>query len=194
MERSMGKDLKKQFENNRQLVLDTTSRLFTQKGIMNTAFSDISKECKLSKGTIYYYYPSKEHLIYEVTEYHFKQITDSLFAWIGDIEADLPAEEAFRSLFASIFDTPDPCKLHICLLNEAVMGNEALKKRFFEKYSEWKTMIEVGLLKTGDHSPRIKQLTNAVMLILNGVICMRVAGNIPAMIEDAYNLLAGLTN
>ncbi len=188
----MGKDLKTQFENNRQLILQTSSRLFTQKGVMNTSFSDISRECKLSKGTIYYYYPSKDHLIYEVTEYHFKQLTDSLFVWIGDIEADLPPEEAFRSLFAAIFDTPDQCKLHVCLLNEAVMGNEGLKKRFSEKYYEWKTMIEVGLLKVSGQTPQLKRLTNAVMLILDGVVFMRAAGNMPAAIEDACGLLAGL--
>jgi AcrR family transcriptional regulator len=145
----LAKDLKKQFENNRQLILETASKLFTQKGIMNTSFSDISKECKLSKGTIYYYYPSKYHLIYEVTDFHFKQATDAVFSWISDTDADFPAEEALKSLLESIFDTDDKCKLHVCLLNEAIMGNDALKKRFAEKYGEWKTMIEVGFMKTG---------------------------------------------
>ena len=128
----MAKKLSQQFENNRQLILETTSRLFTQKGIMNTSFSDISKECKLSKGTIYYYYPSKDHLIYEVTDYHFKQATDALFAWIAETGPST-AEEALKTLFASIFDTTDKCKLHICLLNESVMGNEALKQTLYGK-------------------------------------------------------------
>ena len=166
----MGKDLKKQFENNRQLILKTTSRLFTQKGIMNTSFSDISKECKLSKGTIYYYYPSKDHLIYEVTDYHFKQVTDILFSWIGDTEADFPLDKALKSLFELIFDTADQCKLQVCLLNEAIMGNEPLNKRFLEKYYEWKTMIEVGLLKTGAPHDNVKMLSNAMMLMLDGII------------------------
>ena len=72
------------------------------------------------------------------------------------------------------------------------MGNEVLKKRFSEKYYEWKTMIEVGLLKTGDHSPHIKRLTNAIILILDGIIFMRVAGNIPVIIDDACSLLIKL--
>lgn len=184
----MAKNLKTQFENNRQLILETSSKLFTQKGIMNTSFSDISKECKLSKGTIYYYYPSKDHLIYEVTEFHFKQATDAIFAWISEVESGFPPEEALKKLLASILDTEDKCKLHVCLLNEANMGNDALKKRFSEKYGEWKTMIEVGFLKTGEPSASVKRWTGAVFLILNGIVFLRVAGNMPVDLEDVFKL------
>jgi len=158
---------------------------------MNTSFSDISKECKLSKGTIYYYYPSKDHLIYEVTDYHFKQVTDAIFCWIGNTEADFPLDKALCSLFELIFETTDKCKLHVCLLNESIMGNETLDKRFLEKYNEWKTMIEVGLLKTGNHSYDVKRLSNAIILMLDGVIFMRASGNNPQNIEDACALLIG---
>jgi AcrR family transcriptional regulator len=185
----LAKDRIKQFENNRQLILETSSRLFTQKGIMNTSFTDISKECKLSKGTIYYYYPSKDHLIYEVTEFHFKQATDAIFSWISGVDADCPAREALKLLVESIFDTDDKCKLHVCLLNEAIMGNDVLKKRFAEKYGEWKTMIEVGFLKTGESSASVKRLSNAVFLILDGVIFLRVAG-VPADTAEACEMLA----
>jgi AcrR family transcriptional regulator len=185
----MSKDLKKQFENNRQLILETASKLFTQKGIMNTSFSDISKECKLSKGTIYYYYPSKDHLIYEVTDFHFKQGTDAIFSWIGNIEAGISPDEALKLLLESIFDTSDKCKLHVCLLNEAIMGNDTLKKRFTEKYGEWKTMVEVGFLKTGANAAPVKRLTNTVFLILDGIIFLRVTDNISIDIEDACALL-----
>jgi AcrR family transcriptional regulator len=154
---------------------------------MNTSFSDISKECKLSKGTIYYYYPSKDHLIYEVTDFHFKQATDAVFSWISDTDADFPAEEALKSLLESIFDTDDKCKLHVCLLNEAIMGNDALKKRFAEKYGEWKTMIEVGFMKTGENSASVRRLSNAVFLILDGIIFLRVAG-VPVDLAEACDL------
>jgi len=190
----MGRDLKKQFENNRHLILETVSRLFTKMGIMNTSFSDISKECKLSKGTIYYYYPSKDHLIYEVTDYHFKQVTDAIFIWIGKTSADFPLHKAIKTLFELIFETADKCKLHVCLLNEAIMGNEPLNKRFLEKYNEWKTMIEVGLLKISGPNDDFKKLSNAIILMLDGIIFMRSSGNDPQSIEDACTMLIGQSN
>ena len=81
----MSKKLSKQFENNRQNIIATASKLFCDKGINVTSFSDLSRAVKLSKGTIYYYYPSKDHLILEVTEDHLSQVTDGIIAWIENI-------------------------------------------------------------------------------------------------------------
>ena len=52
-------------------------------------------------------------------------------------------------------------------------------------------MVEVGLLKTGSFDGRVKRLANAVLLVLDGLICMRVSGAPAVRIEDACDLLIG---
>ena len=47
-----------EFESVRAAILETATRLFTEKGIHETSLADIAKEARLSKGTLYYYYPS----------------------------------------------------------------------------------------------------------------------------------------
>lgn len=71
------------------------------------------------------------------------------------------------------------------------MGNEPLSKRFLDKYNEWKTMIEVGLLKTGSPHDEVKRISNAMILMMNGIIFMRASGNNSQSIDDAYILLIG---
>lgn len=171
----MSKKLSKQFENNRQSILATTSKLFSDKGINVTSFTDISKAVKLSKGTIYYYYPSKDHLIYEVTEYHLDQVTDSIFTWIDTIDDNTELMDAIGMLIQSIFETEDKCRLHICLVSYAIMGNDAIKNLINEKTAKWNTMVEVGLVKTNHANP--KQLAEVLFAALDSVIINRVMNN-----------------
>ena len=66
----MPKKLSTQFEDNRLSILKAASELFCRQGVHAASISDIAKSVKLSKGTVSYYYPSKDHLIYEVTDFH----------------------------------------------------------------------------------------------------------------------------
>ncbi|MEW6275291.1 MAG: TetR/AcrR family transcriptional regulator, partial [Bacillota bacterium] len=65
-------------ENNRAKILQAAARLITQKGIPNTSISDIARETGLSKGTLYYYYKSKDDLIYDLVDQHFQKIIEAL--------------------------------------------------------------------------------------------------------------------
>ena len=172
----MSKKLSTQFENNRQNIIATTSKLFCDKGINATSFTDLSRAVKLSKGTIYYYYPSKDHLILEVTEDHLSQVTDGIIAWIEKIDDKTPLEKAVLFLYHSVFDTLDKCRLHIGLLGHAIMGNDIIKNQIKEKTAQWHTMVEVGFVKIGCTSP--KKITLAVFIALDSIIVNRVMGHI----------------
>lgn len=168
----MSKKLSGQFENNRLCILQTTSRLFCDQGVNVTSFTDISKAVALSKGTIYYYYPSKEHLIRDVAEYHLNQVSDNIFAWLQVSTDPLALEDMLIKLLTSVFQTEDQCRLHICLVNYAIMGNDVIKNMIREKITQWHTMVEVGLAKTG----RAKQIASAVFTALDSIILKRALG------------------
>ena len=168
----MSKKLSGQPENNRLSILQITSRLFCVQGVNGTSFTDISKAMGLSKGTISYYYPSKDHLIYDVAEYHLNQISEGIFAWLQTNVDLLALKGTLLSLLSSVFHSEDQCRLHICLVNYAIMGNQMFKNLIREKITQWQTMVEVGLAKTGH--PR--QITAAVFTVLDSIILKRVLG------------------
>ena len=145
----MSKKLSKQFENNRQIIREITTELFISKGISATSIADIAKEAKLSKGTVSYYYPSKDHLMFEATDYHLTDVTDSLLCWMEKTTQGTPLEDALLSLFGAVFNTEKKCRLHICLVYEAIMGNEAISRMIMDKRAGWLTMVKAGLLKAG---------------------------------------------
>ncbi len=52
----------------KQLILDAAETLFDRYGYSKTSIDDIAKEAFLGKGTIYYYFESKEDIFFEVVQ------------------------------------------------------------------------------------------------------------------------------
>ena len=46
----------------KDIVLETATRLFIKEGYKNVSMDDVAKACKVTKATIYYYYPTKGEL------------------------------------------------------------------------------------------------------------------------------------
>jgi len=167
----MSKKLSTQFENNRLIILRTASELFCHQGVHATSISDIAKTVKLSKGTVSYYYPSKDYLIYEVTEFHLSEVTDNLFIWIEKVNPGMSLSDALQQFFSLVFNTEDKCRLHICLLSDAILGNEVIQKLLNTSISKWRTMVEAGLLKIGCEYYRT--ITDAIFVSLDSIILRR---------------------
>lgn len=56
-----------------ELILDALNRLLEDKTIQNISVSDIAKEAKIGKGSIYYYFPSKEAILDALIERNYEK-------------------------------------------------------------------------------------------------------------------------
>jgi TetR/AcrR family acrAB operon transcriptional repressor len=185
----MSKKLSTQFEDNRLSILKTAAELFSRQGVHAASISDIAKTVKLSKGTVSYYYPSKDHLIYEVTDFHLSEVTDSFFEWINEISPDMPLENVLARFFAHAFSTEEKCRLHICLLSDAILGNEVIRRLLNTSLSKWRTMAEAGLLKIS--CAHYRAVTDALFVALDSVILRRAMGMNDLKEEDICGHIAG---
>ncbi len=52
----------------KNIILDSANKVFTQKGFNGASVGEIAKEAGLSKATLYYYYESKEQILYELVK------------------------------------------------------------------------------------------------------------------------------
>jgi AcrR family transcriptional regulator len=57
-----------QVREKRQVILDIATRIFSRYGYAKTSLDEIAHEARIAKGTIYYYFPSKEDLFMHVVE------------------------------------------------------------------------------------------------------------------------------
>lgn len=156
-------------ETTRQGIRQTASSLFMTGGVHATSLADIAKAAKLSKGTLYYHYPTKEYLVLDIAEEHFGHMTDSIFAWIDSLTEGAPAEAALRSLTDALLQDPDSMRLHFALMSEALREEGALRKRVAAKQREWAVMLEVGSLRmTEPGAQRFRTYSRAYLALLDG--------------------------
>ncbi|NNG00681.1 MAG: TetR/AcrR family transcriptional regulator [Desulfobacteraceae bacterium] len=76
----------------KETINDVSIDLFYEKGYFATSVSEIAKRCGIQKASIYYYYSSKEHILYNIHKTTLDDLTDYLkqgVAAADDVEAQL---------------------------------------------------------------------------------------------------------
>lgn len=184
----MGKKRKRKVEGNRLLVLHTATELFAQNGLLGTSISDIAKKANLSKGTVSYYFPTKEHLIYEVNEYNLNLITSILFQWIEETHEGQKAKDVMENLIGQLSGNAQCLSLEMCMMFESMQERFGLKNRILEKFNEWQTMLKIGLMKTGLTGQALDAHVVLATLLLESLI-MRASLGIPLHpIQQLYEI------
>ena len=101
-----------------KLILDVSTRLFSEKGYDDTSLQDIINETKLSKGAIYHHFSSKEDILKAIF-HRLGNENAEIFAKIRD-DSRLSGIEKLRKIFQTeVFHSNQSVLLTVspCLLN-----------------------------------------------------------------------------
>ncbi|MFC1849883.1 TetR/AcrR family transcriptional regulator [candidate division CSSED10-310 bacterium] len=83
----------------RQEIIQTASKLFLTRGYENTSLNEIAKKTSITKGGIYHYFESKEHLLTAVINNVFDGIARYSESYFKDCQTP---KEFFKMLFTSV--------------------------------------------------------------------------------------------
>ncbi len=126
--------------NNRRKIIDAAIAIIGEKGVDKTSLAQISMVSGLSKGTLYYYYASKNELIFDIADLHMEKITTDLFSMI-EKNRGLSWEALLTAFFNILLSSHTRSRLHLYLVREAISGNNVLKIRFQKTYLSWFEMV-----------------------------------------------------
>ncbi|MBQ3201813.1 MAG: TetR/AcrR family transcriptional regulator [Clostridia bacterium] len=154
-----------------EAILGIASQLFTETGVHGTSLQDIAKAAGLSKGTLYYYYPTKEALVNDIAAAHAARITDLLLTWIETISRGCPMEDALEILIGALLDDQALRKLHVVLFTESCLAGPSLSVLMEEMLRKWTVMLEVGTLKVqSDSARRLRDRSSLFFTLLTGAM------------------------
>lgn len=88
-------------EDRREQIIDAAMRVFAQKGYSNATNKDIAREAGITPGLIYYYFESKEALLYAILE---ARSPLKLIASFPPQALELPPEQFFPLLLRQVLD------------------------------------------------------------------------------------------
>lgn len=67
-----------QVKEKKQIILEIATRIFSRYGYNKTSLDEIAAEARIAKGTIYYYFPSKEELFISVVRAQANSFVDEM--------------------------------------------------------------------------------------------------------------------
>jgi AcrR family transcriptional regulator/predicted DNA-binding transcriptional regulator AlpA len=143
----------------RQEIIETTSRLFTQKGYDKVSIQDIVGELQMSKSTFYVYFANKEELFMECADHIFHQMFNHVWESIRQ-EKDVIARlrkraEAFIEVYPTWRDMMNQLRGIAVKDHPEFMDKYKSSLSYIVKYTikDIETAVEQGLLK--DVNPEI---------------------------------------
>ena len=120
-------------DNNREKIILAARKVFALKGIHKATLGDIARETGIAKGTLYYYYQSKESLVFEVLD----QGIGALINRFSTIYEDTDLAQLTCGFLEAMAEQQELIHIYFHLLQES-FRNQALRERFQHKYREWR--------------------------------------------------------
>jgi len=165
----MAKTAKGTGRDNRKKIIDTAIAIIGEKGLNQTSLAQISKASDLSKGTIYYYYASKNDLIFDIADLHMERISSTLFSMI-EKETSLTWERLLTVFFETLLSSETRSRLHLYLIQEAVSGNTSLKERIRKTYAHWFSMVDTACSQMSGTKIDVSAKSKFIVALADGFI------------------------
>jgi len=179
-------------------ITDAAVELFYRKGYFATSVSEIASQCGIQKASIYYHYPSKEAILFQIH----KATMDELTAYLqGNLDGLTDVEARMRAAVRS------HVRFHLNRQKETFIANSELRGLTLEHYGEivgrrdtyeqiFQDIIRKGCESDVFAPVDVKILSYAILTLCNaGAIWFKPEGRMPVdAIADIYEafVLQGL--
>ena len=157
-------------------IITAAGRLAVEKGFDGFSLADVAQAAGISKGTLYYYYPTKSALIFDIAARHVDEITAFIMELIEEGGPDTDSAELLALFFRRHQANRTRMRLHLNLIHQAMKGDRALKARYQAIYAHWRQEARQALAKLLPDSPHRETLTSLIIATVDGI-------NIQSMLE-----------
>lgn len=181
-----------------KLILDVSTRLFSEKGYDDTSLQDIINETKLSKGAIYHHFGSKEDILKAIF-HRLGNENAEIFAKIRD-DSRLSGIEKIRKIFqTAVFHSNQSVLLTVspCLLNNPrflAMQIEQIYELIAPQFVE--PILTEGVKDGSINIENPHEIAEAIMILtnvwLNPLVKMTDTEGMKKRCETFNTLLKGL--
>jgi AcrR family transcriptional regulator len=173
-------------------IIQAAQRLIAARGVEKTSMRDIAEEAGITTGAIYYYYKSKEDLLYDVMDYAMA-ITANIME-IRKESAPPPAQlldEIARQTTRRL-KVGSTRRLRFYLAYQAALGDEKLRMKFAADYAAQaaRTAELFNYVFEMEPQPQDKYLAILMIAALDGLNLQQFIGTLPvdaAEIAKVYN-------
>jgi len=159
----------------KECILTTALELMSRKGVNRTTLGDIAGQCEISRGTLYYYYKSKDDLILDINEWNMGKLTRGLLGLLDKyIEEGRSFSEIMIEVFKTISGAETRGRMHLYLINEAISKSPGLLERLRQSYYQWFEILEKAFIKILPADCDREALARAIVASIDGMMIQNI--------------------
>lgn len=134
----------------KEAIVRESTKLFLANGYRGTSVKEITEAAGIGRGTLYWYFKSKDEVLESIFEKFELEFLDGLIAVVHGCEGDFTAKYKAYHKYATEFarDNRDLSIAFTTLLNETVGSNTEAERMVKAIYAKYQKFIE-GMLEDG---------------------------------------------
>lgn len=128
----------------RETIIRVSTSLFLSNGYRGTSVKDITEAAGIGRGTLYWYFKSKEEVLESIFEKFELEFLDGLMAEVRGCDGDFSAKYRVYHRYATEFarDNKELSLAFTTLLNETVGTNTSAENKVRAIYAKYQKFIE----------------------------------------------------
>jgi AcrR family transcriptional regulator len=128
----------------RAKIIASAQRAIAEYGVSNTTLKIIADGAGISKGSLYYYFKTKDSILYSVVDEDFRISRTIMQKYRA---GELDKQQLRAAIIAGLkerLEKKSENRLHLYLAHEAMLGNQDLTASYQAKYADWVNDISEG--------------------------------------------------
>lgn len=170
-------------EDLRDMILDRTLHLLQTDSFSDISLAAIAQASNISKGTLYYYYHSKDDILFDIIDLYLTQLAQQLIAWTADPKKDTN----IRRLLTFVLQRGSSNEfgnIRLYLISEAISQDHQARRRYIEKYQYFQTLLR-SLIKERLPQSDADYLSWVLLTLMDGILIQGQLEN-PSFDREAF--------
>ncbi len=163
-------------DNVREKLLDSAEKLLAERPLADISLAEIARAAGVSKGTLYYHYKTKNEIIFDITDRYLDQQWNDLVRWTEDSNKDTSLHRLVKYVLER---DSTAAELRMQLIYDAMLGNEPIRARLNERYTEFARLLTEKIAERGGEQPA-EFLAWLTLLCGEGLNIQRMLGGLDA--------------
>jgi AcrR family transcriptional regulator len=129
--------VKDAYKKRKRFIIEAAKKVVVEQGFNKLTFRSVAQEANISPGTLYYYYNSKNEILYDILDSTTREL-NQLYEKIekGLIKEEDIANRLFK-LTVNHIKNVDRNKIFLHLINESLSKDNNLSEKLVDKYNSW---------------------------------------------------------
>lgn len=164
----MARTRSENYDDIQQGILTAACALFAEQGYMRSSIAELADACRLSRGALYHYFPSKEAILFAILDAHVRRMIADVEIAIGNNAATL---EQFRAAIRAIVDlnARSPNEQRV-ILNELSLLGEDEQKAVKSLERQIVDLVSDLLIRLDKEGKIVKRTRKVYAMMLFGIL------------------------